>query len=63
MDIWDEDTVYLRHTDKKGSSYVEEHRCWHRARFLDKQQHAATNEGGSVAVVTRDEYRAAKWKK
>lgn len=48
--------IYMRHTDKSGQSYVQEHRVWDAEKFVLSQQAAATKEGGSAQQVTREAY-------
>ena len=57
---WAPGVIYLRHVDKKGNSYVEEHRCWNAPRFLEAAHDRAMKEGGSVSLVSEDAYRSAK---
>lgn len=61
---WDPGTVYLRHVDKTGGGYIQEHQCWSRGVFIETQLNAALKEGGlaMVQVVTEVEYLAAKKK-
>ena len=67
MNNWHPGTVFLRHTAVDGSSYVAEHACWNTERFIacaaasasaaaDKQ----TGAHGSVEVLTREEFEAAR---
>jgi hypothetical protein len=51
--------IYLRHTDKNGKSYVQQHRVWDAGRFVAAQLAAAVNEGGKAFVqqITEDQYR------
>lgn len=55
--------LYLRHTNKKGASYVECHRVWDAALFLDQADKNARAEGGSICVIPEATYRKEKWKK
>lgn len=48
--------IYMRHTDKSGQSYVQEHRVWDAEKFVLSQQAAATKEGGSAQQVTQEIY-------
>lgn len=52
--------VYLEHTSKDGKSYVEHHQVWDRERFISAQQDLAQADGGTVAVVSRLDYRLFK---
>jgi hypothetical protein len=50
--------VYLRHTDKQGHAYVQQHRVWDADLFITSQVEAALKEGGKslVAQITKDQY-------
>lgn len=48
---------YLRHTDKRGHSWLQHHRVWDRDAFLESQLNAAAKEGGKIEVVTEKQYR------
>lgn len=50
--------IYLRHTDKNGKSYVQEHRVWDADRFVASQVGAAVKEGGKAFAqqITREQY-------
>jgi hypothetical protein len=48
--------IYMRHTDKDGRSYVQEHRVWAAARFVESQRVAAAKVNGSAQQVTREIY-------
>lgn len=50
---WKPGTVVLRHVDKKGTGYVETHRCWNKERFLHIQLEAAAIEGGRIELVSK----------
>lgn len=52
--------IYLRHTDKRGSSYIAHHRAWDTMLFLDHEHKNAIKEGGSVSVVSDAQYREAR---
>lgn len=60
MDTWKPGTAVLRHTDKHGKSYIEEHPCWNTDLFIESQRSAAVDVGGSIAVVTHEDYIAAR---
>lgn len=50
--------IYLRHTDKDGKSYVQQHRVWDADRFITSQMEAALKVGGKAMVqqLTREQY-------
>jgi hypothetical protein len=57
--------IYMRHTDKDGNCYVQEHRAWDADLFITSQMEAALKVGGKSLVqqITKDQYlkeRAAK---
>ena len=60
---WSQGTVFMKHIDKEGKGYIEMHPCWHMERFIASQTIEAKKAGGSVAVVTQDDYRKAHWNK
>ena len=59
-DDWEPGTLYLRHFDKEGKSYVAEHICWHMTRFMAAAQEAALDAGGHIEQVTERDYLATK---
>ena len=61
-ETWDQGVVFMRHTDKKGSSYVAQHRCWNRGRFIKVQSAAALKEGGRVEIVDEADYQNSRKK-
>lgn len=61
-DGWKQGTVFMKHTDKKGDSYIEAHMCWQMDRFIQSQRDAAKDAGGSIEVVTEADYLATKRK-
>lgn len=63
MEVWQPGIVYLRHVDKQGSSYVEQHSCWNTGRFISHASDAALKEGGRVEVADQAAYQAARWPK
>ena len=50
--------LYMRHTDKTGNAYVQEHRVWDADQFLTSQMEAALSEGGKSIVqqITKEQY-------
>ena len=55
--------IYLRHTDKKGKSWVQQHRVWDAALFMQSQDADARKESGSVELATESDYAAQRAKK
>ena len=53
--------IYLRHIPKAGKPFIQYHTVWDRDRFLESISDAKKKEGGSVKVVTEDDYRKEKW--
>ncbi len=56
-------TVYMKYTDKKGSSSVQSHQVWDKGRFLAARAAEAEKEGGSAVEVDSGTYREANWRK
>lgn len=54
---WKPGIAFLRHLDKEGKSYIQEHTCWNTDLFIASQSKAAIDAGGNVQVVTEAEYR------
>lgn len=54
--------IYMRHTDKDGKSYVQEHRVWNADRFVEAQLDEALKLGGKAMVqqITHEQYLRAK---
>lgn len=54
--------IYVRHTSKDGSSYVQEHRVWDAERFMSARQDEAQQAGGKAAAqqLTREQFQAQK---
>lgn len=54
--------IYVRHTSKDGSSYVQEHRVWDAERFMSARQDEAQKAGGKAAAqqLTREQFIEAK---
>ncbi|UUC95453.1 hypothetical protein [Comamonas sp. C11] len=54
--------IYVRHTSKDGSSYVQEHRVWDADRFMAARRDDVAKEGGRSAVqqLTREQFLAQK---
>lgn len=48
--------VYVRHTDKHGNAYVQEHRVWDKEKFLSAQAASAKKEGGSAEQISQEQY-------
>jgi hypothetical protein len=50
--------MFLKHTDKDGNSYVQQHRAWDPDRFITSQLEAALKVGGKACVqqLTREQY-------
>ena len=58
---WDSGVLYLRVIAKKGEPpFVSKHDCWNRALFVESQRQARQKEGGSVEVITREQYEAER---
>jgi hypothetical protein len=55
--------VYVRHTDKDGTSFVQHHRAWDVDRFLKLLAKAALEAGGKAEAITEEQFRRVKWKK
>lgn len=53
--------AYLCVTDKDQKSHVRWHLCWDADRFVASQRAELAKEGSTVAVITEQEYRDAKW--
>lgn len=58
------ESVYVRHTDKDGRSFVEEHRVWNRAIFMQARARDAAKVGGEakVELLTEEQYRKERGK-
>ena len=56
-------TIYMKYTDKNGSSRVLSHQVWDKSRFLAARAAEAEKEGGTAVEVDSSTYRAANWKK
>ena len=56
--------IYIRHIDKAGNSYVQQHRVWDVDRFITSQMEAALKEGGKAMVqqITEDQFRRERSK-
>lgn len=54
--------LHLRRTDKKGNTWVTRHRVWDAQRFLDSESSAASKEGGSIAVITEQQFNQERKK-
>ncbi|MDR0215942.1 MAG: hypothetical protein LBJ15_18365 [Comamonas sp.] len=54
--------IYVRHTSKDGSSYVQEHRVWDAERFMRARQDEAQQAGGKAAAqqLTLEQFQAQK---
>lgn len=54
--------IYVRHTSKAGSSYVQQHRVWDADRFMAARRSEVQKEGGKAAVqqLSREQYLAEK---
>ncbi|MFN3731330.1 hypothetical protein [Comamonas testosteroni] len=54
--------IYVRHTSKDGSSYVQEHRVWDADRFMAARRDDVAKEGGHAAVqqLTHEQFEAQK---
>lgn len=54
--------IYMRHTDKKGNTYVQEHRVWDAERFLAARAADAAKEGGKARAeqITEEQYRTER---
>jgi len=60
----DASTMWLRHTDENGDTFVREHRVWDRAGFLSKQHAEAAKVGGKSKVeqITEQVYKQERVK-
>lgn len=57
-------TVYMKYTDKKGSSSVQAHQVWPgKERFIALRKAEWEKEGGSAVEVDVQTYRTANWSK
>lgn len=54
------ETIFLRHTDKEGKSYVHEHRVWDRDLFLKSTAAAALKAGGKAEAITEQDFKAER---
>lgn len=54
--------IYVRHTDKSGSSHAQTHRVWDAERFMAARIAEAKKEGGKANAVqlTREEFLSKK---
>lgn len=53
--------AYLAVTDKDTKTTVRWHIVWDHERFIEAQRVMYAKEKATVAVITEDEYREAKW--
>lgn len=56
-------TVYMKYTDKNGSSSVQSHQCWDKDIFLATRKADWVKEGGAAVEVDSQTYREANWSK
>lgn len=54
--------IYVRHTSKDGSSYVQEHRVWDADRFMATRKDEVKQAGGHAVLqqLTREQFQAQK---
>jgi len=61
VEQWNPGVLYLRVTAKKDEPpFVGKHDCWNRDLFVETQRQARQKEGGSVEVITREQYEAER---
>jgi len=48
--------IYIRVTEKTGSTHIQERRVWDADRFLRSVQEQYKKEGGTASISTRDAY-------
>jgi hypothetical protein len=50
--------IYLQYTDSKAQTWSRWHSTWDHERFIASQSAGYEKEGGQVAVITEQQYRA-----